>query len=151
MPPVSLSASYTPTARPPAAGPPSEIGATRFDTMISRLMKRDSRYGALGALSGAAWRSCPARRRDNRFDPVEQRGDRFDARMRHRLAHSDLNRQAAALVDDGKAFLIGQIVAGEHREAADERRLVEERAHRAALVDVLRLDFIDHLAGLQHV
>src|SRR6266702_6389329 len=108
MPPVSFSASYTPTARPPAAGPPSEIGATRFDTMISRLMKRESRCSTLCTLSDAAWRSCRARRRDNRFHPVEQRGDRFDARARHRLAHADLDRQAAALVDDGKAFLVSQ-------------------------------------------
>ena len=35
--------------------------------------------------------------------------------------------------------------------AARERRLAQERAHRAALVDVLRLDFVDHLARLQHV
>src|SRR5580692_6610747 len=114
MPPVSFSASYTPTARPPAAGPPSEMGATRFDTMISRLMKRDSRSDtlfascAVSALRDAKPASCFVRRRDDRFEPVEQRGHRFDPRMRHRVARADLDRHAATFVDDREAFLVGQ-------------------------------------------
>ena len=37
-PPVSFNASSTPIARPPAAGRPSWVGATRFDTTISLLI-----------------------------------------------------------------------------------------------------------------
>src|SRR3569833_2479756 len=37
-PPVSFYVSSTPIARPPAAGRPSWVGATRFDTTISLLI-----------------------------------------------------------------------------------------------------------------
>src|SRR4051812_45426886 len=146
MPPVSLSASYTPTARPPAAGPPSEIGATRFETIISRLMKRCPRCNTLLSryvvrvvcVAARAMRaSCATRGRDHCREPVEQRGHRLHARLRRRLARADLDRQSVAFVDDREAFFVGKIVAGKKRLASDKRRLVEERTQRAAFVHIL--------------
>ncbi len=48
-------------------------------------------------------------------------------------------------------FFVGQVVAGKHRRAAGKRWLAEKGAYRAALVDVLRFDLVNHLAGLQHI
>src|SRR5471032_3202651 len=87
----------------------------------------------------------------NTLQPVEQRTNRFHARMRERVARSDLDRHPIALVHHREAFLVRQVVADKHRPAARERRLIQKGHHRAAFIDILRLDFVDHLAGLQHV
>src|SRR5260363_154027 len=57
-PPVSLSASKTPTASPPAAERPSWGGATRFDTTINLLFNLSNLLGASHRRAGRRTAPC---------------------------------------------------------------------------------------------
>ncbi|ASR42499.1 hypothetical protein BEN78_02915 [Xanthomonas citri pv. mangiferaeindicae] len=66
-------------------------------------------------------------------------------------AVADQHADTATGIDRGKAGLVGQIVACEHRTAAGERRLLQEREDRTALVGMLGAQFDDMVAGLELV
>src|SRR3546814_7022961 len=54
---------------------------------------------------------------------------------------ADQHAQAAIGVDHGKTALVGEVVAGEHRQAAAERRLVRSEEHTSELQSLMRISY----------
>ena len=59
-----------------------------------------------------------------------------------RPRRADRESESAAIGDRAETEFVAGVVADEHRPAPDERRALEEAAHRLALVDAARLDLI---------
>src|SRR5262245_38127321 len=72
-----------------------------------------------------------------------------DAIRRIRLAGTDLDRNAAARVDEKESVLVGHVVTRKDRAPAGERFLVEIVGDRRALVAADGLCFDNHLAALE--
>src|SRR3712207_2230158 len=146
-PPFSLSASTSPTARPPALAL-SAKGPTRFDTQMSRFTKPSSprRSGLRGPCSQLrserkrsargtprSGRSCAGIRAGRLHEPRPERRNGRNAKTGPGLAGPDLDSGAAEFRDRRESVLVRDVVAGEDRRASAERLLGHEDADRGSL------------------